>query len=131
MPDGYDGTCYIHPIIDTYYHTCEIVPKSPAGAQFRQPAEPIDADRRRWGDAMHDSGCLARNLRGGAARLWERLFRLSADALLPRVWGPERVSEGGVLRNAVKNLPRQMGDDAACPGCIITGARAGCRMAVR
>lgn len=74
---------------------------------------------------MHDSGRLARNLRGGAARLWERLPWLSADALLPRVWGSERVSEGGVLRNAVKKLRRQMGDDGAAPGCIITEPRVG------
>ncbi len=74
---------------------------------------------------MHDSGRQARNLRGEIVGLRVRLFRLSTDALLPRVWGPERVSEGWLLRNAVKKLRRQMGDDAAAPGCIITEPRVG------
>ena len=51
------------------------------------------------------------------------LYQLAAQApkvlthglLLSRVWGPERASEGWLLRNVVKKLRRKLGDDAADP----------------
>ena len=55
---------------------------------------------------------------------------LNHQALLRRVWGPERVGEGWLLRNVVKKLRRKLGDDAADPRCIITEPRVGYRMGV-
>ena len=65
------------------------------------------------------------------------LYQLAAQApnvlthglLLRRVWGPERVGEGWLLRNVVKKLRRKLGDDAADPRYIITEPRVGYRMA--
>ena len=65
------------------------------------------------------------------------LYQLAAQApnvlthglLLRRVWGPEHVGEGWLLRNVVKNLRRKLGDDAADPRYIITEPRVGHRMA--
>ena len=52
------------------------------------------------------------------------------QGLLPqRVWGPERVGEGWLLRNVVKRLRRKPGDDAANPRYIVTEPRVGYRMA--
>ena len=66
------------------------------------------------------------------------LYQLAAQApnvlthglLLRRVWGPEHVSEGWLLRNVVKNLRRKLGDDAADPRYIFTEPRVGYRMAM-
>ena len=55
---------------------------------------------------------------------------LNHQVLLQRVWGPERVGEGWLLRDVVKRLRRKLGDDAADPRYIITGPRVGYRMAV-
>ena len=49
--------------------------------------------------------------------------------LLQRVWGPEKVGEGWLLRNVVNRLRRKLGDDAASPRYIITEPRVGYRMA--
>ena len=65
------------------------------------------------------------------------LYQLAAQApnvlthglLLRRVWGPEHVSEGWLLRNVVKKLRRKLGDDAADPRYIFTEPRVGYRMA--
>ena len=65
------------------------------------------------------------------------LYQLAAQApkvlthglLLSRVWGPERATEGWLLRNVVKKLRRKLGDDAADPRYIITEPRVGYRMA--
>ncbi len=65
------------------------------------------------------------------------LYRLVAQApnvlthglLLRRVWRPQRVGEGWLLRNVVKRLRRKLGDDAADPRYIITEPRVGYRMA--
>ena len=65
------------------------------------------------------------------------LYQLAAQApnvlthglLLRRVWGPEHVGEGWLLRNVVKKLRRKLGDDAADPRYIITEPRVGYRMA--
>ena len=54
---------------------------------------------------------------------------LSQSVLLQRVWGPERVGEGWLLRNVVKKLRRKLGDAAANPRYIITEPRVGYRMA--
>ena len=58
-----------------------------------------------------------------------RLRVLARDLLLQRVWGPERVGEGWLLRDVVKRLRRRLGDDAADPRYIITEPRVGYRMA--
>ncbi len=55
---------------------------------------------------------------------------LSQSVLLQRVWGPERVGEGWLVRNLVKRLRRKLGDDAAEPRYIVTEPRKGYRMAV-
>ena len=65
------------------------------------------------------------------------LYQLAAQApnvlthglLLRRVWGPEHVGEGWLLRNVVKKLRRKLGDNAADPRYIITEPRVGYRMA--
>ena len=65
------------------------------------------------------------------------LYQLAAQApnvlthglLLRRVWGPEHVDEGWLLRNVVKKLRRKLGDDAADPRYIVTEPRVGYRMA--
>ena len=54
---------------------------------------------------------------------------LSRNVLLQRVWGPERVGEGGLLRDVVKRLRRKLGDAAASPRYVITEPRVGYRMA--
>ena len=54
---------------------------------------------------------------------------LSQSVLLQRVWGPERVGEGWLVRNVVKRLRRKLGDDAADPRYIVTEPRKGYRMA--
>ena len=50
---------------------------------------------------------------------------LTHGVLLRRVWGPERVGEGWLLRNVVKRLRRKPGDDAAAPRYIVTEPRVG------
>ena len=55
---------------------------------------------------------------------------LTHRLLLQRVWGPERVGEGWLLRNVVKKLRRKLGDAAANPKYILTEPRVGYRMAV-
>ncbi len=55
---------------------------------------------------------------------------LSHRLLLRRVWGPERLGQGWLLRNVVNRLRRKLGDDAADPRYIITEPRVGYRMAV-
>ena len=54
---------------------------------------------------------------------------LNRSVLLHRVWGPERVGEGGLLRDVVKRLRRKLGDPAANPRYVITEPRVGYRMA--
>ena len=54
---------------------------------------------------------------------------LNQSLLLQRVWGPERVGEGWLVRDVVKRLRRKLGDDAADPRYIITEPRVGYRMA--
>ena len=41
---------------------------------------------------------------------------LTRGLLLQRVWGPEHVGEGWLLRNVVKVLRRKLGDDAGNSG---------------
>ena len=53
---------------------------------------------------------------------------LTHGPLLQRVWGPERMGEGSLLRNVVKKLRRKLGDAAADPRYIITEPRVGYRM---
>ena len=55
---------------------------------------------------------------------------LNQRVLLQRVWGPERIGEGGLVRDVVKRLRRKLGDDAASPRYIVTEPRVGYRMAV-
>ena len=54
---------------------------------------------------------------------------LSHSLLLQRVWGPERIGEGWLLRDVVKRLRRKLGDTASNPRYVITEPRAGYRMA--
>ena len=53
---------------------------------------------------------------------------LTHNALLHRVWGPERVGQPWLIRDTVKRLRRKLGDDAASPSYIFTEPRAGYRM---
>ena len=53
---------------------------------------------------------------------------LNHSVLLQRVWGPERIGEGGLLRDVVKRLRRKLGDDAASPRFIVTEPRVGYRL---
>ena len=55
---------------------------------------------------------------------------LSQSVLLQRVWGPERLGEGWLLRDVVKRLRRKLGDPASNPRYVITEPRAGYRMPV-
>ena len=55
---------------------------------------------------------------------------LTHSLLLQRVWGPERVGQGWLLRDVVKRLRRKLGDDAANPRYIVTEPRVGYWMAV-
>ena len=54
---------------------------------------------------------------------------LTHGLLIQRVWGPEKVGEGWLLRNVVNRLRRKLGDDAQNPRYIITEPRVGYRMA--
>ncbi len=54
---------------------------------------------------------------------------LTHSLMLQRVWGPERVGEGWLLRDVVKKLRRKLGDDAANPTYIFTEPRVGYWMA--
>ncbi len=54
---------------------------------------------------------------------------LTHGLLLQRVWGPERVGEGWLLRDVVMRLRRKLGDTAASPRYILTEPRVGYRMA--
>ena len=54
---------------------------------------------------------------------------LTHDALLQRVWGPERTGEPGLVREVVQRLRRKLGDDAGNPAYIFTEPRLGYRMA--
>ena len=55
---------------------------------------------------------------------------LTHGLLLQRVWGPERVGEGRLLRDVVQRLRRKLGDYAANPRYIITEPRVGHWMSV-
>ena len=55
---------------------------------------------------------------------------LTHTMLLQRVWRPERVGEGWLLRDVVKRLRRKLGDAAADHRYIITEPRVGYRMAM-
>ena len=55
---------------------------------------------------------------------------LNHSVLLQRVWGPERVGQGWLVRDVVKRLRSKLGDAAADPRYIFTEPRVGYRMAV-
>ncbi len=55
---------------------------------------------------------------------------LNHSVLLQRVWGPERVGEGWLVRDVVKRLRRKLGDAAADPRYIFTEPRVGYWMPV-
>ena len=55
---------------------------------------------------------------------------LTHGLLVGRVWGPERVGEGSLLRNVVKNLRRKLGDSAENPRYVFTEPRVGYWMPV-
>ena len=54
---------------------------------------------------------------------------LTHNALLHRVWGPERVGEPWLVRDVVKRIRRKLGDAAQSPRYIHTEPRVGYRMA--
>ena len=74
---------------------------------------------------------------GLSATEYKLLFELSTNAgrvltrdqILRRVWGLEYSGERDLLRAAVKNLRRKLGDDANDPRFIFTEPRVGYRMA--
>jgi len=53
---------------------------------------------------------------------------LTYDQLLERVWGPEYVSDTGLLRSSIRNLRRKLGDDARNPRYVLTERQVGYRM---
>ncbi len=53
---------------------------------------------------------------------------LTHNALLHRVWGPQRVGEPWLVRDVVKRLRRKLGDSAESPDYIFTEPRVGYRM---
>jgi two-component system, OmpR family, KDP operon response regulator KdpE len=53
---------------------------------------------------------------------------LTQDQLLERVWGPEYLGGNAVLRGAIRDLRRRLGDDAHNPRYIMTVPRVGYRM---
>ncbi len=55
---------------------------------------------------------------------------LTYGVLLYRVWGPEWLGEGWLLRDLVKKLRRKLGDSAAGPRYILTGPKMGYRLAI-
>ena len=54
---------------------------------------------------------------------------LNHGVLFQRVWGPELVGESWLVREVVKRLRRNLKDDAADSGYIITEPMMGYRMA--
>ena len=54
---------------------------------------------------------------------------LTHDALLHRVWGPEKVGEPWLVRDVVKRLRRKLSDGANSPRYILTEPRVGYKMA--
>ena len=50
---------------------------------------------------------------------------LTHNALLHRVWGPERMGEAWLVRDVVKRLRRKLGDSAESPDYIFTEPRVG------
>ena len=54
---------------------------------------------------------------------------LTHDALLHRIWGPEKVGEPWLIRDVVKRLRRKLGDAADSPRYIVTEPRVGYKMA--
>ena len=54
---------------------------------------------------------------------------LTHDALLHRIWGPEKVGEPWLVRDVVKRLRRKLGDSANSPRYIVTEPRVGYKMA--
>ena len=54
---------------------------------------------------------------------------LTHNALLHRVWGPERLGEPWLVRDVIKRLRRKLGDSAESPDYIFTEPRVGYRMA--
>ena len=55
---------------------------------------------------------------------------LTHSVLLQRVWGPERVGEGWLVRDVVKRLRQKLRDSASNPRYIITEPRVGYRIAM-
>ena len=53
---------------------------------------------------------------------------LTHDQILERVWGPGYSGEVDLLRAAVKNLRRKLGDDASSPTYVFTEPRVGYRI---
>ena len=53
---------------------------------------------------------------------------LTYDQLLERVWGPEYVSDTGLLRSSIRNLRRKLGDDARNPRYVLTERQVGYRV---
>jgi PAS domain S-box-containing protein len=53
---------------------------------------------------------------------------LTYGQLLERVWGPEYVSDTGLLRSSIRNLRRKLGDDARNPRYVLTERQVGYRM---
>ena len=101
----------------TFYHFTRNVPKLGAGEQFGAPtgrSVPLRRRHRRRPVQGPEPPRRDRDVAGA-------LSLMSADAPVPRGWGPERLSESWLLRNVVKKLRRNLGDDAADPARM--GAR--------
>ena len=102
---------------------------------------PIPRQPYRLGDLTIDYVDRLVTLSGSSVRLspteYKLLYELSIsagrvlthDQILERVWGPEYSGENELLRSAVRNLRRKLGDDAADPRYIFTEPRVGYRMA--
>ena len=106
------------------------------GAGTTAPLQPFNV-----GDLAIDYADLSVTVSGRPVGLsateYKLLFELSTNAgrvltrdqILRRVWGLEYSGERDLLRAAVKNLRRKLGDDANDPRFIFTEPRVGYRMA--
>ena len=106
------------------------------GAGTTAPLQPFNV-----GDLAIDYADRSVTVSGRPVRLsaneYKLLFELSTNAgrvltrdqILRRVWGLEYSGERDLLRAAVKNLRRKLGDDAREPRFIFTEPRVGYRMA--
>ena len=80
-------------------------------------------------DKLRRLGTLGRR-NAGRRDVSQRDVSVPGVLLLQWVWGPERVSEGWLVRDVVKRLRRELDDGAADPRYIFTEPPVGYRIAM-